>query len=437
MISHSFTTDEALKVDNEALKAVAGFAPEKNSQYDIVAGGQEAGSKIGNSGDIYVETTGGGLQSLHAIIKAKKGESHNVTPNDMVDTLMGEFKLSQWQAEYVIKANAADKMASATGAFGALQTEVLIEAGSSNFPVHRTMGMSKVMISKEGDVTYSAGNKILFDCPEGSNTALIQKFPKLTDDYLTKDFVTINMSVNLGKQGDQSSQPIIIDVAGEGKTGQEFVTKLKGIESKQPSKKPEKIVEDYAKFSEPLYEASGVNEQHKQAIIATLSSILNPGKLTDDQREDLLEKEGPLLKKFNSTPQILAETLVEKIHAGLTTEGKKKDSIINETVENLKQFFPGKKDGYLKLAAEDLVRDIDKARHGGSYKEEKKNIIQKFVTAIKKLWHGYEGNKFPPELINEAVQVVSKAKDKMANAPTGNTTNTQGTRQKSGGIIEH
>ncbi len=400
MKTHSFNTDDALAVEDLALKKLASFAPEKNSTY----------RDADNESDIYIETPNMGLKSLHSIIKKEKGESYNVTPNDMMDILEQKFQLSHEQAQYVIQANAADGMASATGAFGLLEAELLQQQKVSTMPTRRGMSMSKITIGNDGDVEYSAGNKILFDCPEGSNGTLTQKFPKLTDDIITKDFVTINMSVNLGKLGDKPSQPITINVAGKGKIGEEFVTRLQTIKSQEPSKTAEAIVEHYTKFSESIYEASGADKKHKAAMVETLSPLFSSRVLTEEQQEQL-DDDVSLLKKFNSFKQSIAETLVTEVYSSLE-EKKDKVSTVHETTKNLRKFLPNQKDGYLKLVAEDLVSDIDKVRLGENYQEEKKNIIQRFIKVITKLWHGYEKDKLP-NFLNEASKVAATAKDKI------------------------
>ena len=200
MKTHSFTTDDARKVGNKALKKVATFAPVAGSDYSH------------NDNDIYIEIAGSGPKSLKDIIKQEKPKGYEPTSHDMVVGLQEKYALTKDQAEYIVRANNTGMMGGATGSFAEVESKLLTTkaVGPVNTPIRRNIPMSKVTIDDSGNITYSGGNKILFDCPEGMDGSLAGKFPKLSDSFISHDYVTINMSVNLGTAKDNNPDIYIV-----------------------------------------------------------------------------------------------------------------------------------------------------------------------------------------------------------------------------------
>lgn len=54
----------------------------------------------------------------------------------------------------------------------------------------RESPLAKLTIADDGTAKLTGGNKMLFDCPEGSNRTYLERYTKLPNDFNSQDYVT-------------------------------------------------------------------------------------------------------------------------------------------------------------------------------------------------------------------------------------------------------
>lgn len=379
MKSHSFTTDDArdyINNDQEQQKRLNSIAQIVPSNTKIIG---EA------TIDIYIEDADGKIVSLKTELKKKNIE---YTPAAGIDELNKTYNLSEDQAKYVINSAVADKIAGAIAAFSEVEMAIIIKPEmTNNFQgfTRRSSPMTKLTIANDGTATLTGGNKTLYDCPEGSNGNYLNRYPKLTNDFTSQDYMTVNMTVDLGKIGmkfDKAASAINIDVTGNGPIAEAIINDIKNITHDRTIKQRQNIEDGYTRFSKPLYEFLGKNKVQQENVKETVKALVNSKTNEDLDRAEDFE----FLKKLSSTPQIIAEFLVEQVEETLDRKSSNIDAVTIKTNEDLQKLFPLKTLEVLKKVTETIVKGIEKARDNPIYRKERDDIIFRLKKTLKKFF---------------------------------------------------
>ena len=416
MKSHSFTTEDAAKQEDNVLKKLTDFAPEydpscklPNEVIQMNTGKvQENFNKdINRTPNFCIETTEG-IVDLAATYKKEKGSDYKVTYKDMYDTLTNDkYKLSQNQAEYILATAYQGGIAGGLAGFG----EVIVSNVTNPMNwMNRDGNMSKIVIDKDSNVSYVGGQKMTFDCNRQTYDGIIHN--TVHTEFRSEDYLAATITAKIGKIGVAEFKPqVAIDVAGVGEVGLKIVEQLQNIKSELPSKTPQAIVENYHNFSNSILQNNGHDKLYKQEVIGEVKKILSskPAEIDHEKVENL--------KKLEFTKEALAETVMNQIDTRISEfkkDGSKAkitskdiDLVANEAANSLQKFV-GKSQGYLERFTKDLVQQ---RAESNEVEVPKKNFIQKIVSCLKDLWHGY--SKESPEKNKDTLleQVKLQAKE--------------------------
>ncbi len=421
MKSHSFTSDDAKQSPDKALQYIAEcFDPKYDKDYKNETEVQNRFNKdIKRQGILYIETPDRGLVDLVAQCKSVKGQEHEVTYQDMHETLTDNYKLSAQQTEYILAANYQAGIAGGLAGFNKLKVEIYdncFNVDKTNVIENewvRNGTMSKIIIDKDNNVSCVSDQKIIFDC----SMHVLRSHSDLREMVGTKfdsqDFMAINITATLGAVGntDPTIQQVVIDVAGTGKVASQIIDGLETIKTNCPAKDPASIIQSNGALSKELLTDVLTDEQYKAAVTEKVLEIISS---KEDQTEAITT-----LKKLDGVQEALADLLVKQIDQQIESKKDKEtdklsaesiNDIVKGTVMQLSKFAqPIDKSGEYVVTkfSEDLVKD---RAASSNVTVPRKNFIEKICQYLKDKWHGYSDakSKLPLEQLHDKAKIIGQ-----------------------------
>ncbi|WP_250311775.1 hypothetical protein [Rickettsia endosymbiont of Oedothorax gibbosus] len=416
MKSHSFTSDDAAQNNDQALQYIAeSFDPKYDKEYQNDTKSVELQRRCNRDierGVFYIETPDGKLVNLVAQCKLVKGKDHQITYQDMKETLTNDYKLSTQQTEYILAANYQSGIAAGTGGFTHLRVNPPVHYGFD--PTKEWMrdgNMSKIIIDKDNNVSYVGGQRLMFDCSMEALTPYSDLRNMVGTKFNSQDFMAINITATLGKLGDTApTEQVVIDVAGTGEIASQIINDLKAIQTDIPAKNPTAIIETNGTVSKQLVTAPLNAEQYKTAVTEKISKILHSEQ---DETEAITT-----LKKLDGVKEALADLLVKQIDQAIEAQKDKKtdklsaesiNDIAKETAGQLSKFIDQPDKYTIKKFSEDLVKD---RATSSDVIVPRKNFVEKICQYLKDKWHGYSYDKskiVTLEQLHDKAKIVGQA----------------------------
>jgi len=279
MESYSFTTEDTSKYTKNTFESITQNDPKynKRSKDKLI---EQFNLDITRNKGFFIETKEGSSNLIDECEKVKaSGEKsgEKLKYEDFFALLTSKYKLSEDQADYILKTTHQDGIAASFIGVGGIATHetssycdkldkekkkitaimnssshhaglLNSESKLTDLVNYNRLGcMSKIIIDADNNLSYVAGQKII--C--GLDKATIYNDPSTAEifarnahtQFISEDYVAINITAKIGKVGSKDfNSSVEFDVAAEGKIGLEVIKQLKEIKSSLPSKDPELIV---------------------------------------------------------------------------------------------------------------------------------------------------------------------------------------------------